>query len=193
MNRPLICFDVEATGTDPASDKIVQIAYREVGSPTGSCVDLLVNPGCPIPPESTEIHNITDDAVAVMPTFDQVAGKMNHDDAHDAGGDVEATIRVFLSQIRRYQLPEDDREKLEIESNYEEKRVDLAGKIVVGKDGRPTYNIGKARGTAVEDDPGFGNWMLDRDFSENTKIALRSILYPPVEQAEPAVCDGMPF
>ncbi len=56
--------------------------------------------------------------------------------------------------------------------------LDLAGKIIIGKDGRPTYNIGKAKGTAVVDDPGFGYWMLGKDFTANTKMHLEKILEP---------------
>lgn len=247
--KPLVCFDVEATGTNTASDRIVQIALQEVGGSTE--LDLLINPGCPIPPESTEIHKISDEIVANLPGFAHHAEAIRnivtgadllgfnlanfdvpilweefyrcgiewdlsdtrildagtlfkrreertlsaavqfycnreHDEAHDAGGDVAATVDVWLAQLERYGLHSSDREALERESNYEEKRVDLAGKIIVGKDGRPTYNIGKVRGTAVEDDPGFGYWMLDRDFSENTKIALRRILFAessPVESS----------
>ncbi len=46
------------------------------------------------------------------------------------------------------------------------------------KDGKPTYNIGRPRGSCA-DDPGFGRWMLDKDFTENTKMVLRSILTRP--------------
>jgi DNA polymerase-3 subunit epsilon len=100
----------------------------------------------------------------------------DHESAHDASGDVLATWDVWRAQLAKYGLANADRETLERESNYEEKRVDLAGKIVIGKDGRPTYNIGKVKGTAVVDDTGFACWMLDRDFSANTKIHLRKIL-----------------
>jgi len=97
-------------------------------------------------------------------------------DAHDAIADVRETVGVWRAQCELYGLNVNDREELHTESNWERQNVDLAGKIIVGPDGRPTYNIGKAKGTAVEDDKGFGRWMLDKDFTENTKMHLRKIL-----------------
>lgn len=96
--------------------------------------------------------------------------------AHDAMGDTVDTVDVWRAQLQTYGLDQSDLEALEAESSYDEKRIDLAGKIVEGPDGRPVYNIGKAKGTAVVDDPGFGYWMLDKDFTENTKHVLRKIL-----------------
>lgn len=81
-------------------------------------------------------------------------------------------------------------------SRFDE-RIDLAGKIVKGKDGRPTYNIGKVRGVAVEDDPGFADWMLSKDFSANTKATIRTI-FRDIENRNRANVpednfEGMPF
>lgn len=100
----------------------------------------------------------------------------SHNEAHCAAADAMATREVWNAQVARYGLTHVDRELLQKESNYEEIRVDLAGKLIFGKDGRPVYNFGNSRGVAVVDDPGFGFWMLNRDFSENTKIHLRKIL-----------------
>lgn len=75
MNR-IISLDVEATGVDPVKDRIVQIAfasYSGLGLPPQSGFELLVNPGCLIPPEATEIHGITDAMVAQKPKFDTIA------------------------------------------------------------------------------------------------------------------------
>lgn len=259
MERPLICFDIESTGTNPATDKIITLALRSVGS-LETARYIIVNPGIPIPKEATEVHGITDDMVAGLPPFSAFANDIHeclkdadvlgfnltnfdipilweefyrcgidwdlsetkvidvgvlfkkreertlaaavqfycgreHGNAHDAMSDVGSTIDVFEAQLLRYKLGGLTREQLMAESNYEEKRVDLAGKIIIGKDGRPTYNIGKAKGVAVEDDPGFGCWMLNRDFSENTKMHLNRILYPetPVGCSSDASDEGNPF
>jgi len=99
--------------------------------------------------------------------------------AHDANIDAMATIDVWRAMLQRYpDLVGLDRQSQAKASQYDEVRVDLAGKIIIGKDGRPTYNIGKAKGVAVEDDPGFGRWMLGKDFTENTKMHIEKILYP---------------
>lgn len=100
----------------------------------------------------------------------------NHEGAHEAQADVRATADVIDAQLSRYaDLGTMSLDELAAFSRFDE-RIDLAGKIVKGKDGRPTYNIGKVRGVAVEDDPGFADWMLGKDFSANTKAALRTIL-----------------
>ncbi len=106
----------------------------------------------------------------------------NHDGAHSADADVAATLDVLNAQLARYpDLSAMSIDELAAFSKFDD-RIDLAGKIVKGKDGRPTYNIGKARGVAVEDDPGFGRWILDKDFSANTKMVLRKI-FEEIEDA----------
>jgi len=113
---------------------------------------------------------------------------------HDAKIDVSATWDVWNAQLKRYGLQHCDRATLAKESAYDEVRVDLAGKIIIGKDGRPTYNIGKVNGTAVEDDLGFAHWMLDRDFSQNTKMHLMKILNSePAEQTASSGAADEPF
>ncbi|MDJ0837525.1 MAG: 3'-5' exonuclease [Acidobacteriota bacterium] len=60
----LVIFDLETTGLE-ADCKIVQIAMTRGERIYTS----LVNPGIPIPPETTAIHRITDDQVADKPFF----------------------------------------------------------------------------------------------------------------------------
>lgn len=114
------------------------------------------------------------------------------DGAHDALVDARATLDVLAGMRTAYpDMVAATVEQLARESEYEQKRLDLDGKIIVGPDGRPTYNIGKAKGTAVVDDPGFGRWMLSKDFSENTKRVLRGILDAPVAVVDSG--DEIPF
>jgi len=70
--RRAAIVDTETTGTDPAVDKVIELAVvvfeycREsgaVGRVLGT-YDGLEDPGQPIPPESTAIHGITDAMVA---------------------------------------------------------------------------------------------------------------------------------
>lgn len=74
LKRPIVFFDLETTGTDVALDRIVEIALLKI-QPDGSEVPYrkLVNPGRPIPPESTEIHGIKDSDVAAAPLFKGIA------------------------------------------------------------------------------------------------------------------------
>ncbi len=64
-------FDTETTGLQPHKDEIVQIgAVRVVKSKIvpGEQIDMLVDPGRPIPPASTKVHGVSDAMVAGAPT-----------------------------------------------------------------------------------------------------------------------------
>jgi DNA polymerase-3 subunit epsilon len=74
LDRPLVCFDLETTGTDVSKDRIVEFAALKV-DPEGARVSmrLLINPGQPIPPMATKIHGISDEDVRDAPAFAAVA------------------------------------------------------------------------------------------------------------------------
>ena len=74
LERPLVVFDLEATGLNKRTDRIVSIALVRY-EPSGSVeqVNYLLNPGIPIPEDSTAIHGITDADVAGAPTFAEMA------------------------------------------------------------------------------------------------------------------------
>lgn len=77
LKRPLAFFDLETTGVDVAQDRIVEISVIKL-NPDGSeeVLTELVNPGMPIPKESSDIHGITDEKVADKPTFKELAPKI---------------------------------------------------------------------------------------------------------------------
>ncbi len=77
LKNPLIFFDLETTGINITKDKIVEISYIKI-YPNGKkeTKTLRINPGMPIPPESTQIHHITDADVANAPTFKEVAKEL---------------------------------------------------------------------------------------------------------------------
>ena len=74
LKNPLVFFDLETTGLSITRDRIVEVSLLKV-SPNGKqeVKTRRINPGMPIPPESTAIHGITDDDVKDCPTFKQVA------------------------------------------------------------------------------------------------------------------------
>jgi DNA polymerase-3 subunit epsilon len=80
LKNPIIFFDLETTGINIASDRIVEISYLKVelnGNETTKT--LRVNPGIPIPPKVTEIHGISDEDVKDAPTFNEVGKSVARD------------------------------------------------------------------------------------------------------------------
>jgi len=74
LERPLVIFDLETTGTDPASDRIVEIsALRLNPDGTRETRTRRLNPGRPIPPGATAVHGIRDEDVRDEPSFRQIA------------------------------------------------------------------------------------------------------------------------
>ena len=77
LQRPLVFFDLETTGTFPLTDRIVQIGAIKLRP--GGDTDLrceTVHPGGPIPPEATAVHGITDEMVAGRPSFTEIAPRV---------------------------------------------------------------------------------------------------------------------
>ena len=74
LKKPLIFFDLETTGVDPAKDRIVEISMIKV-SPDGEEVTKTrrINPEMPIPPAASEIHGSYDEDVKDCPTFKAIS------------------------------------------------------------------------------------------------------------------------
>ncbi|MGC1877739.1 MAG: DUF3820 family protein [Rhabdochlamydiaceae bacterium] len=68
--RP-IYYDTETTGIRNDKDRIIELAAFDPIENRTFCE--LINPGFPIPPEATAIHNITDAMVGQAPSFKNVA------------------------------------------------------------------------------------------------------------------------
>jgi DNA polymerase III subunit epsilon len=75
--RPLAIIDLETTGVNLGSDRIVEIAIVKIMPDNKKLVKRkLINPEMPIPPASTDIHGITNEMVKDAPTFKQVANEL---------------------------------------------------------------------------------------------------------------------
>ena len=74
LKNPLVFFDLETTGVNIVKDRIIEISFVKV-CPNGQeiCKTRRINPGMPIPPESTAIHGITDEDVKDCHTFKEIA------------------------------------------------------------------------------------------------------------------------
>ena len=74
LNRPIVFIDLETTGLQVATDRIVEICIIKV-HPDGKQETLTqrLNPTIPISQESTEIHGISQEDVKDEPTFAEMA------------------------------------------------------------------------------------------------------------------------
>ncbi len=79
----IVAFDTETTGLRPFDgDRIIEFGAVELTVDADLRVqqvrrhDFLINPGIPIPRESTKVNGITDDDVADQPPFDQRASRV---------------------------------------------------------------------------------------------------------------------
>lgn len=78
LKNPLIFFDLETTGTNVATDRVVELSYIKLfpGSKEPQKKTLRINPEMPIPAQATAVHHITDDDVKNEPTFKQIAKEL---------------------------------------------------------------------------------------------------------------------
>jgi DNA polymerase-3 subunit epsilon len=77
LERPLVVFDTETTGTNARLDRIIEIACVKI-RPDGGREDWVrrLHPGMPIPRASTAVHGICDADVAGLPSFREVAAEL---------------------------------------------------------------------------------------------------------------------
>ncbi len=104
LTRPLAVFDIETTGLNIGTDRIVEICIvRENVDGSQDIKTMRINPTIPIPPFVTAIHGISDEDVKDCPTFADVANQLNQFlDNCDIGGynsnkfDVPLLVEEFL-------------------------------------------------------------------------------------------------
>lgn len=130
--------------------------------------------------------------------------KMEEDfEAHRADQDTEATYRVLMGELDKYAPGANEEPEKVLQNDMQflhdfskmNNNVDFAGRIVwgevKGRDGQPlldeqgnpklieVFNFGKHKGIPVADvlriDPGYYNWILQGDFTYNTKQVLTRI------------------
>ena len=77
LTKPLVVFDLETTGLDIITDRIIQLSYIKV-TPDGTEVrgNHLINPERAIPAFVTDLTGISDEAVANQPTFKEMAPRL---------------------------------------------------------------------------------------------------------------------
>lgn len=105
--------------------------------------------------------------------------KKELDDAHTAEADTKATYEVLKAQLDMY--PEDLKNDMAFLADYSSfnRNVDFAGRIVYDNNNVEVFNFGKYKGASVKEvlqrDPGYYGWILNGDFTLNTKNVLTKI------------------
>ena len=107
----------------------------------------------------------------------------NLESAHSAEADTMATYEVLEAQLDRYGADEED--PLQNDVGYlakyscQSRFVDYAGRIVLNDEDVPVFNFGKHKGRPVTDvlrkEPSYYSWMMDGDFTLDTKQQLTKI------------------
>ena len=104
LKKPLAFIDLEATGMNLGTDRIVEIAIvRLLPDNTRQVKRKLINPEIPIPQVVTDIHGLTNEIVKDAPVFKQVANEVKQFlDNCDLGGynsnrfDIPLLMEEFL-------------------------------------------------------------------------------------------------
>jgi DNA polymerase-3 subunit epsilon len=98
LERSLAVLDLESTGVDPESDRIVEVAVLrfEPRCRLTRPLRTLVNPARPIPESASRVHGITDRDVADQPPFELVAPRVRR---------LLAGCDLAGFNLRRFDLP----------------------------------------------------------------------------------------
>lgn len=245
----LLAFDLETTGLDTGTDRVIEFCFLSLTPDleVNGKYHSLVNPERPIPPESSEIHGITDADVAdkapfaahanriqglveqsilvahngtfdmavlnaelvraglqgispshplidtltieryvnshkLEPTYERYEGKP-FDHAHRADADTHATVAVLRGQMREHasKLPHgvDQVVASEIKrlAGHEEKEfLDHDHRFYRDSEGVVRFNFGQHRGLEVKAARGYLEWMLRREFSQDTMRVVKALL-----------------
>jgi len=80
LKRPIVFFDLETTGMNVGTDRIVELTYLKV-EPNGmeTAKTIRINPEMPIPEFASKIHGIYDKDVKNCPTFVEIAKNIAKD------------------------------------------------------------------------------------------------------------------
>lgn len=99
--------------------------------------------------------------------------------AHSAEADTMATLEVLEAQLDRYGSALENDITFLAEFSRRTKFADYAGRIAYDDNDRPVFNFGKHKGKLVTDvlkaEPSYYNWMMDGDFTLDTKKVLTDI------------------
>lgn len=178
LDRPVVFFDLETTGVNIHTDRIVEISCVKV-RPDGSHTEYnqRINPEMPIPPSSTAVHHITDEDVKDAPCFSDLAANLyNAFEGCDIAGfnsnkfDIPVLMKEFERAGMQFSLK--GRRLIDVQTIYhklEQRTLSAAYRYYCGKeledahsalaDTMATYEVLKAQLDRYPETEEFGNDM----------------------------------
>jgi DNA polymerase-3 subunit epsilon len=143
LKRPLAVIDLETTGTNVATDRIIEIAIVKVfPDKTTQTKVKRIHPGMPIPAVTTAIHGITDEDIKDCPTFKQCANELRqYLDNCDLAGynsnrfDIPLLVEEFLRSGLEFDVK--DRKFIDVQKIFhlmEKRTLSAAYKFYCDKD-----------------------------------------------------------
>jgi DNA polymerase-3 subunit epsilon len=142
LTKPLVFIDLETTGVNPASDRIIDMAALKVNiNGTIETKTWRVNPGIPIPEATTKIHGIKNEDVADAPLFAAVAPQiLDFIGTADLGGynSTRFDIPLLIEEFMRADFDFDLKNRKLIDSQHifymmEPRTLSAAYKFYCGK------------------------------------------------------------
>ena len=99
--------------------------------------------------------------------------------AHSALEDAKATYEVLKAQLDKYEGTIQNDVKFLADFTTRNRLADYAGRFILDEHDCPVFNFGKYKGRKVEDvlrnEPGYYDWMMNGDFTLDTKKVLTQI------------------
>ena len=106
--------------------------------------------------------------------------KRKHTEAHSALDDARVCWKVLQAQLKLYEDLSLDLNDLHDLSTEKERYVDAVGKRFEWRDGEASFGFGEDRGkllkTVMKEKPDYLQWMLGRDFPDDTKDIVSDAL-----------------
>lgn len=243
LEKPIVFFDLETTGTSIKKDRIIEI-YAKKLFPDGSYDEYyqVLNPEVEISKEASDIHGYTNDDVKDNPTMKEKAGEIyeffkgcdlggyncvkfdipflmeelsrngfkyfpikaniidpfkiiqkkesyrlgdvykryfgeDFEGAHSAKSDIEATIRVFEEQMKRYDLGDSVTEVSDLvrSDNSGNRFIDFNG-FFYKSDNKYYYGMGKNKDKEVSTDLNYLEWVVEKSSLANNVKMVGSVL-----------------
>jgi len=113
-----ICLDLETTGLDPQSDRIIEAAAAKFSlEEIFDAFESLIDPLCPIPKESIDIHHITEEMVRGKPKIEEILPQLISFIGNDVivGHGIPLDVAFLIAACKQHGIPHHLNKNLQID------------------------------------------------------------------------------